>query len=90
MYTLFIRRFDPVTGHYTQLVWAESSLLGCGQITYDQDRFVNQFVVCNYGPAGNVIGSPIYTEGSACSLCPDGTTCSIEFPGLCSQLTKFN
>lgn len=33
------------------------------------------FTVCNYGPAGNVEGFPIYEAGSACSNCPQGTQC---------------
>ena len=39
------------TGHYTQVVWAESSRLGCGK----RDRYV----VCNY-LGGNMSGSSIY------------------------------
>ena len=44
--------------------------------------------VCNYGPSGNLIGSPIYSAGRQCSACPDGTSCSSTFPGLCSSVVS--
>merc|ERR1711962_1595000 len=58
-------------GHYTQVVWATSSRLGCGRR--------GRYVVCNY-LGGNMIGSSIYKRGEACSACPEGTTCA---DGLC-------
>lgn len=36
------------TGHYTQVVWKSSIMLGCG--VYDT------LLVCQYGPAGNFFG----------------------------------
>lgn len=42
------------------------------------------FMVCNYGPAGNVKGEEVYHIGSTCSGCPDGKTCGIKFYGLCA------
>eukprot|EP00918_Siedleckia_nematoides_P103069 GHVU01225019.1.p1 GENE.GHVU01225019.1~~GHVU01225019.1.p1 ORF type:complete len:171 (+),score=15.41 GHVU01225019.1:102-614(+) len=41
------------TGHFTQVVWKGSRTVGVGR-TYSNDGRV--FVVCNYFPAGNVIG----------------------------------
>lgn len=45
-----------VCGHYTQVVWATSTNLGCGvhmcPLTYGYT------VVCNYGPGGNDGGRP--------------------------------
>ena len=43
------------TGHYTQVVWAESSRLGCGKR--------GKYVVCNY-LGGNMSGSSIYKRAS--------------------------
>jgi len=40
--------FTMDTGHYTQLVWAASIYLGCGEH--------NGLVVCQYGPGGNMGG----------------------------------
>jgi len=44
-------------GHYTQVVWANSTKLGCGynhcaSITYGYT------IVCNYAPGGNSGGKP--------------------------------
>ncbi|CAG5039801.1 unnamed protein product [Parnassius apollo] len=33
------------------------------------------FTFCNYGPAGNIEGFPIYEAGATCSNCPQGTHC---------------
>lgn len=39
-------------GHYTQLVWSESTTVGCGAA----QRGNRQIWVCNYNPPGNVLG----------------------------------
>ena len=41
------------TGHFTQVVWKGSKEIGVGK-SFGRDGRV--FVVCNYLPAGNVIG----------------------------------
>uniref|UniRef100_A0A2A4JIQ7 SCP domain-containing protein n=1 Tax=Heliothis virescens TaxID=7102 RepID=A0A2A4JIQ7_HELVI len=33
------------------------------------------YTFCNYGPAGNIEGFPIYEPGSTCSNCPQGSRC---------------
>ncbi|XP_017887546.1 venom allergen 3-like [Ceratina calcarata] len=55
------QNFEKV-GHYTQLVWANSYRLGCGKITYKApgSQWTSLYLVCNYGPGGNYINSPIY------------------------------
>jgi len=73
--------FLPSTGHYTQMVWAQTGKIGCGSISWREGRFIKQFLVCNYGPSGNTLRRPIYDIGKACSRCPTGTSCS---NGLCS------
>lgn len=43
------------------------------------------FTFCNYGPAGNIDGFPIYEAGVTCSNCPQGTRCGDRtHRGLCS------
>ena len=43
-------------GHYTQIVWHQTTRLGCGQAICKSTLIV----ACNYEPAGNVIGrSPL-------------------------------
>ncbi len=34
--------------------------------------------------AGNFVGQPLYTNGKACSACPDGTRCTRTSRGLCT------
>ncbi|CAG2213593.1 unnamed protein product [Mytilus edulis] len=62
-----------VCGHYTQVVWADSTKLGCAvgscpSMTNLPSYFRNvKFVVCNYGPGGNFNGRKPYEEGTAAS-----------------------
>merc|ERR1719369_1129517 len=74
--------FGYDTGHYTQVVWAESEELGCGQVMYTDDPWYRNLVVCNYGPGGNMQGAAMYEVGEPCSACPDGYTCK---DGLCAK-----
>ncbi|XP_052584788.1 C-type lectin domain family 18 member A-like isoform X1 [Peromyscus californicus insignis] len=59
--------------HYTQLVWATSSQLGCGRHLCSVDQTAMEAFVCAYSPGGNwdVNGKTIapYKKGSWCSLC---------------------
>ncbi|XP_067624468.1 uncharacterized protein [Eurosta solidaginis] len=45
--------YKPGTGHFTQIVWRESRQLGVGVVTKGDTTYV----VCNYNPPGNIIGS---------------------------------
>lgn len=53
-------------GHYTQLVWRETARVGCGEafctdITVGGNVWPDGLlVVCNYSPAGNILGSRPY------------------------------
>jgi len=46
--------FNYKTGHFTQVVWKDSTKLGCGKA---KSRRGGIYVVCNYSPAGNFMGS---------------------------------
>ncbi len=45
--------FSMQTGHFTQVVWKNSSKLGCGKAKAADSKV---FVVCNYDPPGNFQG----------------------------------
>lgn len=44
-------------GHYTQMVWAGTKEVGCAKAVCDDS---SQVWVCNYAPAGNMIGQRPY------------------------------
>ena len=77
-------RFERATGHYTQMIWAKTQYVGCGASYYeDSIHGANRqvaFLVCNYGPSGNVRTMKIYEVGEPCSTCPAGSKCK---DGLC-------
>lgn len=47
--------FSFETGHFTQLVWADTRTLGCAQATGCKTRIPNVWV-CHYDPPGNYRG----------------------------------
>ncbi|XP_064114200.1 uncharacterized protein LOC135220714 [Macrobrachium nipponense] len=74
-------------GHYTQVVWADTTEIGCGIVHYQIEysgRFFPEakLYACNYGQAGNVVTFPIYQQGPAASQCPNGV--SENYPDLCA------
>jgi hypothetical protein len=51
--------FHEKTGHFTQLVWQNTTAVGCGaaQCNTNGDKGVQGWLmVCEYSPAGNVVG----------------------------------
>lgn len=81
-------RLTPGTGHYTQLVWGETSLVGCGLIIHKSsavDQLFTRYYVCNYGRGGNRLRKKMYQPGRSCSSCPEALTCSTKYAGLCSS-----
>jgi len=89
-------QFDFKTGHYTQLVWANTDRLGCGFKSFRQGGKdeVHKLYVCNYGDSGNIVGTaaapiPIYTIGFGCDNCPAGFSCSATYPSLCELPKRF-
>lgn len=51
-----------VCGHYTQLVWRNTTSVGCAQATCHGGQFSGTwyFVVCDYAPPGNYVGQSPY------------------------------
>ncbi|XP_063339723.1 cysteine-rich secretory protein LCCL domain-containing 1 [Pelmatolapia mariae] len=66
----------PVCTHYTQLVWATSSRIGCAiNLCYNMNVWGQiwakaVYLVCNYSPKGNWWGHAPYKHGTPCSSCP--------------------
>jgi len=65
-----------VVGHYTQMAWAESTVIGCGTKapceTNMGGSILRSNVYCNFGVSGNRRGAKPYVAGAPCSKCPDG------------------
>ncbi|KAM8996895.1 peptidase inhibitor R3HDML [Ara ararauna] len=84
-----------VCSHYTQMVWASSSRLGCALSTCSNIRVWGStlrhavLLVCNYAFKGNWQGEVPYKVGQPCSACPPtyGGGCSNNmcFTGLKSN-----
>ena len=48
-----------VCGHYTQIIWRSSQYVGCATASC-QSGMTTQLWVCNYAPAGNIMGEKPY------------------------------
>lgn len=64
----------PSCGHYTQVIWATSSKMGCGQALCRNlmGQTEVEVYVCQYSPAGNYRGQKPYISGPPASQCPAG------------------
>uniref|UniRef100_R4G2L2 CRiSP-Sut-27 n=1 Tax=Suta fasciata TaxID=529716 RepID=R4G2L2_9SAUR len=73
-----------VIGHYTQVVWYKSHLLGCASAKCSPTKYL---YVCQYCPAGNIEGSIAtpYKSGPPCGDCPSACV-----KGLCTNPCKHN
>lgn len=76
MKTFFYRsgnQCSPGIGYYTQLVWQDTTHVGCGWTQFQyrgfNDYFEN-FLVCNYGPSANIWQQPIYDIANETCNCP--------------------
>lgn len=52
--------FSGATGHFTQMVWKESTKLGCGWKNCGGNLPV--FIVCQYSPQGNIMGGTRFKD----------------------------
>lgn len=70
-------------GHYTQVVWANTYLVGCAPIRFKVGKATKNHFFCNYGPAGNMGSEAVYKTGTKpASNCPRGTKANTA-TGLC-------
>jgi len=76
-------QFSAGVGHYTAMMWHNTWKIGCGYTMFEEGGWWKKLYTCNMGPAGNIIFSEMYRRGNPCTACPSGTTCSLQYPGLC-------
>ncbi|NWU02822.1 PI16 inhibitor, partial [Urocynchramus pylzowi] len=80
-YNLTTSECDPMQtcDNYTQVVWAETTRIGCGsssckKIDGIETESVN-LLVCSYYPPSNIKDKKPYMEGPSCEMCPMDTVC---------------
>jgi hypothetical protein len=69
---LSMEAFNKGTGHYTQVVWAKSNFLGCGQTNCASKNSWDNSIVCQYKEKGNILNQTLWIKGEPCSQCPAG------------------
>ncbi|VDD84330.1 unnamed protein product [Mesocestoides corti] len=79
-YTYHSRQCSHVCGHYTQMVWATTTEVGCAMQRCDSLRPEwtppVYLMACQYAPGGNYGGEWPYTAGRPCSSCPYEYSCA--------------
>ncbi|EYC22020.1 hypothetical protein Y032_0018g3668 [Ancylostoma ceylanicum] len=72
-------------GHASQILWAKTQSMGCGTIHCTNGETM---VVCQYHPAGNYVGEPMYKAGDTLSDCGKEGRKEVPFrkTGLCILL----
>ncbi|XP_045483756.1 venom allergen 5-like [Harmonia axyridis] len=81
----FGKQSHPGAGHYAQMIWANTNLIGCGYSFYHSpERGFTKYYVCNYGPSGNVDGESPYRKGYP-SCYEFGLENSRKYAGLCDK-----
>jgi len=48
-----------VAGHYTQMIWSNTTQVGCAIVKCDGNQYI---IVCNYNPPGNYVGESPYKK----------------------------
>ncbi|XP_034939167.1 venom allergen 5-like [Chelonus insularis] len=69
-------------GHYTQLAWANTHLVGCGYSQFRINNITSRLYVCNYAASGNNFSDLPYIPGD--QKCSEEFTRSTKYPSLCS------
>jgi uncharacterized protein YkwD len=55
--------FSMRTGHFTQMIWKATQKIGCAYVGCNgKNGTPGKFLVCEYGPAGNIMGDKYFTE----------------------------
>ena len=78
---------------FTQMVWADTSEVGCAKVGFEQAFDDMEYAVCRYATPGNVDGE--YTENVNClkTGCPDDSDddtsngIGIGLPWSCNKLS---
>jgi pathogenesis-related protein 1 len=58
--TCYMGMHSDGCGHYTQIVWRDTTQVGCGVSTCTAGGITYEIWICNYSPAGNFVGRAPY------------------------------
>ncbi|PIC23883.1 hypothetical protein B9Z55_017424 [Caenorhabditis nigoni] len=82
-----IHSFHSPMRHAIQMVWAETSSIGCGANTCGtRNEGYRTTYVCHYNEIGNKMYAEIYKTGETCSACSEGFKCETD-TGLCDKIS---
>ncbi|CAD5220444.1 unnamed protein product [Bursaphelenchus okinawaensis] len=76
-----------LSSNFTQLLWARTTLIGCGINDCRKNGKDVTIFLCNYFPAGNVLNEQVYEPGRRCVYdedCNLHKSSKCEKEGLCS------
>lgn len=48
--------FSPKVGHFTQMIWKNTTEVGCAVFSLKGSQWLETYVACEYQPPGNVMG----------------------------------
>ncbi|XP_037924861.1 allergen Tab y 5.0101-like [Hermetia illucens] len=74
-------RANPVYSAFAILVNQRVTHIGCGTVTFKQNRRLDVITICNFA-SRNMPGTAVYQAGDTASNCTTGTNPT--YPGLCS------
>jgi pathogenesis-related protein 1 len=58
--TCYTNMHSDGCGHFTQVVWRKTTEVGCGVATCKSGNLNYDVWICNYSPAGNIVGQAPY------------------------------
>lgn len=57
--------------NFMQLIWAETTYVGCGRARMGGEIITKYVIICNYSPSGVIEGQPVYIKGNPCKSCEE-------------------
>lgn len=84
------RRSSPpcVLGHFTQVMWEETTHVGCARAQCPHEAQETFVAVCWYGPGGNIVGQVPFTPRASADLDFSSQACDIPVREVQAPLTR--
>lgn len=75
--------FSDETGHFTQLVWASTTQIGCAMHEGTNSAGFPYSLTCEYNPPGNVNNAGYFSSNVKPAVTSSASTKKVSFAGLC-------